>query len=48
VRDPHFETPDRSMAFFSRTPSRAESSMTAWAAIALLLVLVAIAIGGTS
>ena len=42
------ETPDRSLAFFSRTPSRAEASMATWAAIALLFVLVAIAIGGPS
>lgn len=40
------EAPARSMAFFSRETSRAESSMSTWAVIALLLVLVALAIGG--
>ena len=48
MRDPYFEAPDRSIAFFSRTPKRAESSMTAWAAIALLFVLAALAIRGPS
>lgn len=36
----------QSIAFFSRDLSRAESSMSAWAVIALLLVLAALAIGG--
>jgi hypothetical protein len=45
VRDPFYGTADRSIAFLSREPSRAEASMATWAVIALLLVLVAILIG---
>lgn len=40
------EAPDRSIAFFSRTPSRAEAAMAIWAVIALLVVLAVIALGG--
>ena len=46
MRDPFYSTADRSIAFLSREPSRAEASMATWAAIALLLVLVAILVGG--
>jgi hypothetical protein len=38
----------RSIAFFSRQTSRAESSMTMWAAITLLVVLALLVIGGPS
>jgi hypothetical protein len=41
-------TPDRSLAFFSHQTTRAEASMTTWAAIALFLVLVTLLIGGPS
>lgn len=40
--------PARSIAFFSSDTTRSESSMTAWAAIALLIVLITLAIGGPS
>lgn len=42
------ETADRSIAFFSHKVARSESSMATWAAIALLFVLTALAIGGPS
>ena len=46
MKDPYFEAPDRSLAFFSRNPARAETSMGIWASIGLLLVLAALAFGG--
>jgi hypothetical protein len=38
----------RSIAFFSHKVARAESSMTTWATIALLCVLITLVIGGPS
>lgn len=48
MRDPFFNPPDRSIAFFSRKIARSESSMTTWAAVALLVVLLVLMIGGPS
>jgi len=48
MRDPLFNPPDRSLAFFSREAARSESSMTTWAAVALLVVLLVLLIGGPS
>ena len=42
------ETPDRSMAFFSREPSRSETAMLTWSSIALLFILATLAIGGAA
>ena len=45
MRDP-FLYPDRSIAFFSHTPKRAEASMLTWTIFALVLVLAVLAVGG--
>lgn len=41
-------SPDRSIAFFSHQPARAEAAMTTWAIAALAIVLTVLAIGGLS